>query len=145
MAISFGSASGADVVDGGTIASEPPLEMSDLLKKANGILDSSQEALVNVTHTTANLSSISAKIDKGQGTVGALINDKSLYAHLDQTTRGVRDTVVKAQAGATDFQENMAALKKNFLLRGFYKDRGYEDSADLVKNDDSAAFRWPSL
>jgi len=107
VAISFGSGSAADVVDGGTIASEPPLEMSDLLKKASGILDTSQEALVNVTHTTASLSSISAKIDKGQGTVGALINDRHLYTRLDQTTTGVRDTVVKAQEGVTDFQENM--------------------------------------
>jgi phospholipid/cholesterol/gamma-HCH transport system substrate-binding protein len=135
VAISFGSGSAADVVDGGTIASEPPLEMADLLKKASGILDTSQEALVNVNHTTANLSSISAKIDKGQGTVGALINDKHLYTRLDQTTTGVRDTVVKAQEGVTDFQENMQAMKKNFLLRGFYKDRGYENSADLAKNE----------
>ena len=75
--------------------------MADLMKKANGILESSQEALVNVTHTTANLSSISAKIDKGQGTVGALINDKNIYTQLDQTTRGLRDTVTKAQAGVT--------------------------------------------
>ena len=29
----------------------------------------------------------------------------------------------------------MEALKKNFLLRGFYKNRGYEDSADLAKNE----------
>ena len=70
-------AKGANVADGGTIGSEPPLEMADLLKKADGILDSSQEALKNVTHATANLSSISAKIDDGQGTVGALINDKN--------------------------------------------------------------------
>jgi len=26
-------------------------------------------------------------------------------------------------------------MKKNFLLRGFYKDRGYENSADLAKNE----------
>src|ERR1700687_5783476 len=45
VAISFGSAKGADVSDGGAIASEPPLEMSEVLKKANGILDSSQEAV----------------------------------------------------------------------------------------------------
>ena len=54
---------------------------------------------------------------------------------LDQTTIGLRDTVVKAQAGVTDFQENMEALKKNFLLRGFFKNRGYEDSSDLAKNE----------
>lgn len=135
VAISFGSAGGADVADGGSIKSEAPLEMADLLKKASGLLDTSQEALGNLTRTTAHLSSISGKIDNGQGTVGALINDKHMYTRLDQTTVGVRDTVTAAQAGVTNFAENMEAMKKNFLLRGFYSDRGYENSADLAKNE----------
>jgi phospholipid/cholesterol/gamma-HCH transport system substrate-binding protein len=134
VAISFGTANAKDVVDGGTIESEPPLEMSSILKKANGILDSSQEAIKNVTHASANLSSIVTKIDDGQGTVGSLINDKKIYTQLDQTTSGLRDTVIAAQAGVTDFQENMEAMKKNFLLRGYFKNRGYEDSSDLAKN-----------
>jgi outer membrane protein OmpA-like peptidoglycan-associated protein len=41
---------------------------------------------------------------------------------------------VHAQAGIADFQENMEALKQNFLLRGYFKKRGYEDSAELAKN-----------
>lgn len=135
VAISFGSAQGANLNDGDSIASEPPLKMADLLKKTDGILDSSQEAFKNVIQATANLSSISAKIDSGRGTVGALVNDKTIYTELDQTTSGLRDTVIKAQAGVTDFQENMEALKSNFLLRGYFKNRGYQDSADLVKNE----------
>jgi phospholipid/cholesterol/gamma-HCH transport system substrate-binding protein len=135
VAISFGSANGANVVDGSTIGSEPPIEMSALIKKTNRILDSTQQALTNVDAATASLSSISTKIDKGQGTVGALINDKKIYSQLDQTTGGLRDTVVKAQAGVTDFQENMEALKKSFLLRGYFKNRGYEDSSELAKNE----------
>ncbi len=135
IAISFGSAKGGEVLDGGTISSEPPLEMSALFKKANGILDSSQEALTNVTHATASLSSISAKINDGTGTVGALVNDKKIYTQLDQTTIGLRDTVTKAQAGVSAFQENMEALKQNFLLRGYFKNRGYENESDLAKNE----------
>ena len=135
IAISFGSANSANVIDGGTINTEPPIEMSDLIKKTDRILDSSQDALNNVTRATANLSSISAKIDAGQGTIGALVNDKKIYTQLDETTAGLRDTVVKAQAGVTDFQENMEALKQNFLLRGFFKNRGYEDSSDLAKDE----------
>jgi phospholipid/cholesterol/gamma-HCH transport system substrate-binding protein len=133
VAISFGSAHAANLVDGGTIGSEPPLEMSAIFKKANLILDSSQAALTNVTVATANLSSITNKIDKGQGTIGALVNDKKIYTQLDQTTAGLRDTVIKAQGGVTDFQENMEALKKSFLLRGYFKNRGYDNSSDLVK------------
>ncbi len=135
IAISFGSASGTNVVNGGSIGSEPPLEMAALFKKANLILDSSQAALTNVTGMTANLSSISSKIDQGQGTIGALINDKKIYTQLEQTTAGLRDTVIKAEAGVGDFQENMEALKSNFLLRGFFKNRGYENSSDLLKNE----------
>jgi phospholipid/cholesterol/gamma-HCH transport system substrate-binding protein len=135
LAISFGSAGKADVRDGDTIASEPPLEMSDLLQKTNGILDSSQQAIQNATRATANLDSISAKINGGQGTVGALVNDKQLYTNLEQTTSTMQDTMVQAQAGVTDFQENMEAMKHNFFLRGYFKSRGYEDSDELTQNE----------
>src|SRR6202161_3496204 len=133
LAISFGSAGTADVRDGDRIASQPPLEMADLLQKTSGILDSSQQAIQNATRATANLDSISAKIDKGQRTAGALVNDKQLYSNLEKTSSSMRDTMVQAQAGVTDFQENMEAMKHNFLIKGYFKSRGYEDSAELAK------------
>jgi hypothetical protein len=40
----------------------------------------------------------------------------------------------QAQTGVTDFQENMEALKHNFLLSGYFKKRGYVDSGDLAAN-----------
>ncbi len=133
VAISFGSAGAGDVRDGQTIASQPPLEMSDLLKKTSGILDTSQQAIQNATQATANLQSISAKIDHGQGTAGAFVNDKKLYSNLEETTSKMSDTMTQAQAGVTDFHENMSALKHNFFLRGYFKSRGYEDSSELTK------------
>jgi phospholipid/cholesterol/gamma-HCH transport system substrate-binding protein len=133
LAISFGSAQSRDVRDGDTIASQPPLEMADLLQQASALLDSSQQAIQNVTKLSANLNSISAKINTGQGTAGALVNDKQLYTNLEQTSSAMHDTMTQAQAGVTDFQENMEAMKHNFLLRGYFKSRGYEDSAELAK------------
>src|ERR1700733_6115373 len=47
VAISFGSAGTAEVKNGDILSSQPPLEMSALLKKASGILDSSQQAIQN--------------------------------------------------------------------------------------------------
>jgi outer membrane protein OmpA-like peptidoglycan-associated protein len=105
-----------------------------MLAKANAILDSSQQAVVNTTAATAHLNSVSAKIDSGQGTVGALVNGKQLYINLEQTTSTLHDTMLQAQTGVTDFQENMEALKHNFFLSGYYKKRGYEDSSDLAAN-----------
>jgi phospholipid/cholesterol/gamma-HCH transport system substrate-binding protein len=135
IAISFGSAQAANVKDDDMIGSEPPLVIADLMKKADGILVTSQAALNNVTVVTANLSSISTKINQGEGTIGALVNDKKVYTQLDETTAGLRDTVNHAQAGVTAFQENMEAMKQNFLVRGFFKKRGYESSSDLEKNE----------
>jgi phospholipid/cholesterol/gamma-HCH transport system substrate-binding protein len=134
LAISFGSAGQGEVRNGDTIASLPPLEMADLLRKASGILTSSQEGINNTNVTTAHLKSISAKIDSGQGTVGALVNDKQLYENLQRTTNTLHDTMLQAQTGVTDFQENMEALKHNFLLSGYFKKRGYVDSGDLEAN-----------
>ncbi len=135
LAISFGSAGKGDVRDGDIIASQAPLEMSDLLQKTSGILDSSQQAIQNATRATANLDSISAKIDRGEGSAGALVNDKQLYTNLERTTSTMRETMIQAQAGVTDFQENMEALKHNFFVRGYFKSRGYEDSGELARDE----------
>src|SRR5271156_3765341 len=135
LAISFGSAGTPGVRDGDTIGSLPPLEMSELLNKMSGILDSSQQAIKNATGATANLDAISAKINSGQGTVGALVNDRQLYSNLERTTSTMNATMLQARAGVTDFQENMEAMKHNFLLRGYFKNRGYEDSDELAKNE----------
>jgi phospholipid/cholesterol/gamma-HCH transport system substrate-binding protein len=138
MAISFGSAGQAEVRNGDTIQGAPPLLMADMLKKASGILDSGQQAVENTTSATAHLNSISGKVDSGRGTVGELVNNKELYNNLEQTTSTLHDTMLQAQAGVTDFQENMEALKHNFLLKGYFNKRGYEDSGDLIANKISA-------
>jgi outer membrane protein OmpA-like peptidoglycan-associated protein len=100
----------------------------------SGILDSSQQAMSNVIQATGHLNSVSSKIDSGKGTVGALVNDKQLYNNLQSTTASLNETMTHAQAGVTDFQENMEALKHNFFLSGYFKKRGYEDSSELAAN-----------
>jgi phospholipid/cholesterol/gamma-HCH transport system substrate-binding protein len=119
--ITFGSDSAPKVKPGDLIQGEQPLEFSDLMKKANGLLDSASGAMQNVASTSEDLKSISSKINQGIGTMGALINDKSLYHRIN--------------GGAAAMQEDMEALKHNFLLRGFFNKRGYEDSADLTKHE----------
>jgi phospholipid/cholesterol/gamma-HCH transport system substrate-binding protein len=135
VAVSFGSADQPEVKDGDTIASVPPLEMAAILDKANGLLASGQEAMKNITQVSEHLNSVSSKIDSGNGTVGALVNDKALYENINQTAISARSTVSSAQGGVQDFQDNMEALKHNFLLRGYFKNRGYEDSSELGRDE----------
>jgi len=119
--ITFGSREAEEVRDGDAIRSAPPVQMTDLLKKADRILDTASTAVEGIGASADNLKSISAKIDSGKGTVGALVNDKTIYK--------------AAAAGATEFQEDMEALKHNFFLRGYFNKRGYADSASLKQHE----------
>ncbi len=57
-----------------------------------------------------SISSITAKIDQGTGTMGALINDRKVYRNVTRST--------------AEMQEDMEAAKHNFLLSHFFKNRG---------------------
>jgi phospholipid/cholesterol/gamma-HCH transport system substrate-binding protein len=136
--VSFGSDKAPNVDDGTTIDSVPPLDISDLMKKTNEILDTTKQTMVNVQESSGHFKEISSKIDRGEGTVGALINNKKFYEELNQAT-------AQAKLGASSFQENMEALKHNFFLRGFFNRRGYEDSAKLTENEIKELPRGPAL
>jgi phospholipid/cholesterol/gamma-HCH transport system substrate-binding protein len=102
--VSFGSDEAKQLQDGETIESEPPLDISDLLSKTNQILDTTKTAMEGAVETVNNLQSITSKIDRGKGSVGALINNKAVYT--------------QATEAATNLAESMEALKHNFLMRG---------------------------
>src|SRR5579863_9360914 len=118
--VSFGSAEAERIKSGETIAGEPPLDISDLYVRAEEILDTGEAALQNIQAASGDLSGIASKINQGRGTIGALVNDKSVYQ--------------QAAAGVTALNEDAEALKHNFLLRGFFRSRGYEDAAELAKH-----------
>ena len=134
LAISFGSSEGDRLSDGDLIASRAPIDYGDVAKKASEMLDSAKEAvdsskiaIGNINETSADMKSITRKINNGQGTIGALVNDRKVFQNLNEMLQ-------EAEAGATSFQENMEALKHNFFVRGFFKKRGYYDSSELTKN-----------
>jgi len=115
--ITFGSTEAARLDDNAQIPSEEASDIADLTKRAGLAMEDMQAV-------AEHLKNIGAKIEAGQGTMGALVNDRALYDQLQKTT-------VQAQAAATGFKDNMDALKRNFLLRGFFKNRGYDDPARL--------------
>jgi phospholipid/cholesterol/gamma-HCH transport system substrate-binding protein len=120
LEVSSGSSDAPAVKDNDTLQGVAPVEISDLIKKANGLLDSADGAIQNVTAATSNLGAITSKINNGTGTVGALVNDKKVYENVNQAT--------------SELNEDLEAARHNFLLSHFFHKRGYEDSADLTKN-----------
>src|SRR5580658_9520867 len=117
--VTFGAEDAGNVKNNDTIASQAPIDISNLIAKTDKILDTASYAVDNVKDLTANLDLISGKINQGKGTAGALVNDKTMYT--------------QATAAASAMSDDAEALKHNFLLRGFFKNRGFEDAGDLTK------------
>lgn len=117
--ISFGSPQAPDLSSGESIASQPPIQFANLFAKADGLLDTANGALGNIKDLSANLDTITLKINSGRGTAGALVNDRAVYQNAAAATAALAD--------------DAEALKHNFLLRGFFRHRGFEDSRDLTK------------
>ncbi|HWQ32065.1 MAG TPA: MlaD family protein [Blastocatellia bacterium] len=148
VAISFGSQNAEPVRDWDMLAGQPPMDFSDLAKRMNdvaektsevldsarGVMDKASGAVDNVDAMTANLKSVSAKINRGEGTIGALINDRQVYQSLNAATQDIRQTMAAARTGVVSFQENMEALKHNWFFRGFFRDRGYFDASELEEH-----------
>ncbi len=119
--VSFGSMDADRLKGGETIQTQPPIDISDLLDKTNKILDTTQDSMQNIQGATDNIQAITSKVNGGQGTIGALVNDKTIY----------NQTAASVQA----LHEDADALKNNFFLRGFFNKRGYVDADELKKHE----------
>jgi phospholipid/cholesterol/gamma-HCH transport system substrate-binding protein len=140
LAISFGSPQSPGIKDWDTIGCLPPLDVSDLLKKTGDIMDTTHRTLTRFETTSEHIAAITARVDRGDGSLGAALNDRGLYNKLSAATTDIaatsgeaRQMVAEAKVGVTAFAENMQALKHNILFRGYFKDRGYLDATELTK------------
>lgn len=109
------------------------LTIQNLNRRADGVM-------VNLDGTVANLNS---KLDSRTGTVGRFLNDDAVYEQLLATADSLRglSTSVRAVArnaeelsawgalGAFRFAELMEAGKHNFLFKGYFERRGYQEQA----------------
>ena len=90
----------------------------ELYRRATAIAQQTEETATNAKQVLAiaktTLESFQAKDGPVQG-----------------MTANVKQTMDGARAAMTGLAENMDAMKHNFLLRGFFKGRGYFDLADL--------------
>lgn len=79
--ITSGSDNVQSVNDGDMLESIKPIEAEDIFK-------SLKETGDNASVITKDLSSIVSKVNSGEGTLGQLVNNTSLYNNVDSTLRG---------------------------------------------------------
>jgi hypothetical protein len=100
----------------------------ELYRRATAIAQQTEETATNARQVLAIAKTTLQSFQSKDGPVQGM-------------TANVKQTMDGARAAMTGFAENMDALKHNFLLRGFFKGRGYFDLADLSP----AAYRLGSL
>jgi phospholipid/cholesterol/gamma-HCH transport system substrate-binding protein len=84
-----------------------------------------------------NAKDVFAKINRGQGTLGALIVERTIYDSLLVVVQHAMAMAEEARSGASRFDENMEALRHNWFFKGYFEDRGYWDKAEFEKDLDS--------
>ncbi|MFZ1290965.1 MAG: MlaD family protein [Melioribacteraceae bacterium] len=103
--------------------------MVDRLEKMSGFiigLGTNVENIVgNVDSAAIDLRNLISRIEKGQGALGALISDESVYDSIKTIVSNLTKTTQNAKVGADAFAENMEALKHNWLFKNYFEQRGY--------------------
>ena len=118
LVISQGSADAPLAKEGQRLESNEPVETDAIVASLNVTAG-------NVEVITDQLAEIMTKINKGDGTLGRLIQDKTLAENLNKT-------IVNLKQSSKSLDENMTAAKDNFLFKGYFdrKAKAAKDKKD---------------
>lgn len=103
--------------------------MVNRLERMSGFiigLGSSVEGIIgNVDSAAIDLRNLISSIEGGEGALGALIADESVYDSIKTVVHNLTQTTYSAKIGTEAFAENMEALKHNWLFKKYFEERGY--------------------
>ncbi|MCX6133850.1 MAG: MlaD family protein [Ignavibacteriales bacterium] len=113
-----------------------PKFISGVSENLYGVTKNVEKLLFDVDSTVVNVRDIVGKINRGQGTLGALVVERDIYDSLMVIVRKGIAMAEAARDGADRFDENMEALRHNWFFKGYFEDRGYWDKAEYEKELD---------
>jgi phospholipid/cholesterol/gamma-HCH transport system substrate-binding protein len=90
-----------------------------------------------INSTVQNVDSVIANVKEGKGVLGSLLaegnsNDTTIAAII----KNLKEITNEAKIAAGRLNENMEALKHNWLFKGYFEDRGYWDAPQYEKDID---------
>jgi len=109
LVIYGGTDAAAEVQAGDTLSVEKTFSSEDMI---NTIQENNKNLLV----ITNDFKIISKKLAAGEGTIGKLLNDSSVYAHIDAATASLQAASAKAQQLAGSLATFSAGLNKKGTL-----------------------------
>lgn len=82
--------------DAKTLITDLNKNQAEVMGKMNDMLDENRS---NIRSTMSNLSSITTKLDRGDGSLAMLLNDKTLYANTNEVTANLKAITAKIEKG----------------------------------------------
>jgi phospholipid/cholesterol/gamma-HCH transport system substrate-binding protein len=126
-----GRAGSPRVADLDMIASEKPVEMTELMQKAAASLARLDAATEAAEKGLGEISAITASIHRGEGSLGKLIRDDTLHQNLTELSQ-------RSERTLTALEDNLAALKETWPLSRYFERRAYVDRERVVFQPGSA-------
>ncbi len=95
----------------------------------SAIMESVQATADNAQASTKQLENIMVNINSGNGTLGRLLRDTVTSQNIDKTILNLKNS-------SKGLDENMEALKHNFLLRGYFKKKAKEEERKRIEAEE---------
>ncbi|MBW6535509.1 MAG: MCE family protein [Mariniphaga sp.] len=128
------------LIQDSTIAENVNLTIENFKKSSEGLDETIEVTKENVfafmeslqktaskTEVASNeLGEIMTKINSGEGTIGMMLKDTSIVNNIDAT-------IVNLKESSIGLNENMEALKHNFLFRGYYRRQAKQEAKEEEK------------
>jgi len=109
LVIYGGSQEVGSIEEGDTLRVEKTLSTDDLISTL-------QQSNENLKSITSDFKIISKKLVEGEGTMGKLLNDNSVYENINSAVASLHGASVKAQQIISSFADFSAGLKKEGTL-----------------------------
>lgn len=95
-------------------------------QKVRSIIGNLDESSKDLKGVITNLNETLTNIKEGEGAFNYLSNDEDLVKSIEQTMKNINE-------GTDKFNQNMEALKHNFLTRGYFKKLERQEKRELKK------------
>lgn len=124
--ISVGSASRPMVEPGAVLTTVDPMSLTDVLDEVQPMATKLDTILGDISILTGQMSSeestltagldslanILQKVDRGEGTIGALVNDSTTVDEVDQLLASAREAVSEIRVATEDLPPTMASIRQ---------------------------------
>jgi len=100
----------------------------------SSLLTGTQAIVSNVDGVVIKIDEIITDVNKGKGLLGAFLQDSSkLDKNFGKILSNIIQITEETKIGAEKFSENMEALKRNWLFKQYFEQRGFYDKTPYEK------------